>query len=239
MTAIHVRSVTKRYHRSVTGRPRTLRSLMERIPRTETWALRDVSFEVQRGETIAVMGRNGSGKSTLLRVLGGVTRPTSGDVEMHGQIGALLTLGEAFHPELSGEENALTGAVLAGLTRVEARRRLPDIAAFAELEDRMDQSLRTYSDGQRLRLAFSVAIHIDPDILLIDELLAVGDLGFQERCLSYLEGLQEAGVTIVVASHDLTQIRRLAARTLWLERGEVRGVDATDRIADEYEEWVR
>jgi lipopolysaccharide transport system ATP-binding protein len=195
-----------------------------------------VSFHVAKGETIGLLGPNGSGKSTLLRLLAGLTRPTQGSVVVRGQLGALLTLGEGFHPLLSGEENAITGGVLAGLGVREARRRLKDIAAFAELEHALDRPLRTYSDGMRLRLAFAVAIHVDPEVLLVDEVLAVGDLAFRQKCLSRMEELQAEGVTIVVASHDLSELERTCARAIWLDGGRLRELGAVADVVERYEE---
>jgi len=234
VTEIELRGVGKRYRRSSRG-PRRLRRVHEWTSRVDSWALKDVSLSVVRGETVGLIGKNGSGKSTLLRLLGGVTRPTLGTVLVERDVSGLLTLGEGLHPLLSAEENAITGAILAGLTRREAYTRLSEIAAFAELEEHMDQSLRTFSDGMRLRLAFAVAIHVDPKILLVDEVLAVGDLRFQEKCFAHMEGLQTAGVTLVVASHSLSQIRRLCQRAVWLQDGTVRQIGDASEVTERYE----
>jgi lipopolysaccharide transport system ATP-binding protein len=221
VSVIEARGVSKLYRRPVVGH-RTLRDLSTLRPGWPHWALEDVSFSVEKGETLGLVGPNGSGKSTLLRVLAGLSRPTRGRVTVERQVSGILTLGEGFQPLLSGEENALTGAILAGRTRGEARERLPSIAAFAELEEHMDQPLRTFSDGMRLRLAFSVAIHVEPEILLIDEILSVGDLRFQDKCIDRIVELQASGATVVLASHDLAQVRRLCDRVLWLAEGRVR-----------------
>lgn len=234
MTVIEVRDVGKRYRRAAIGE-RRLHSLGEWGPSVERWALKDVSFQVSEGETFGIVGRNGSGKSTILRMLAGVTRPTSGSIWVSRRVSGLLTLGEGFHPLLSAEENAITQAILAGLTRRQAQTRLQDMAAFAELEDHMDQSLRTFSDGMRLRLGFSVAINVDPEVLLIDELLAVGDLRFQQKCLEHLAKLQASGVTIVIASHDLSQVRRMCVRALWLSEGRVHEIGKASEVAEHYE----
>jgi len=234
MTVIDVRDVTKRYRRAAIGE-RRLHSIGEWGPSVERWALKDVSFQVSEGETFGIVGRNGSGKSTILRLIAGVTRPTSGWVSVYRRVSALLTLGEGFHPLLTAEENAVTQAILAGLTRRQAQVRLQDIAAFAELEEHMDQSLRTFSDGMRLRLGFAVAINVDPEVLLIDELLAVGDLRFQRKCLDHLETLQASGVTIVVASHDLSQVRKMCVRALWLNDGRVREIGKASEVVERYE----
>lgn len=237
MTSIDVeaRAVSKRYRRGTAARPRSLRTLGEWRSGEDRWALHDVSFSVARGEAVGIIGPNGSGKSTMLRLLAGLSRPTSGTIELGRSVTALLTLGEGFHPVLSGEENAVTGAMLCGWTRAEAERKLPSIAAFAGLADRMDQPLRTFSDGMRLRLAFAVAISVEPSIILIDEVLAVGDLTFQRRCLDRLQNLRAAGTTIVFASHDLGQVRSVCERAIWLDGGRVREVGLSDAVVERYE----
>lgn len=232
---IELQGVTKRYRRNNSGAPRRLRRLPELGPRVEQWALRDISFSVPAGEAVGLVGKNGSGKSTLLRVLGGLTRPTTGTVTVRRTVSGLLTIGEGLHPLLSAEENALTGAILAGLTRTEARRRLSDIAEFAELEEYMDQPLRTFSDGMRLRLAFAVAVHVTPQILLIDEVLAVGDLKFQEKCFEFLANLQEEGATVVLASHQMQPVRLLCQRALWIEDGRSKMIGDADEVTERYE----
>jgi lipopolysaccharide transport system ATP-binding protein len=239
VNAIEVDAVSKRYVRLATGGRRSLRSLPARHRRIEEWALRDVSLQVAKGETVGLLGPNGSGKSTLLRLIAGLSRPTRGSVTVRGQLAAILTLGEGFHPLLSGEENAITGGVLAGLGVREARRRLGDIAAFAELEDDLDRPLRTYSTGMRLRLAFAVAIHVEPEVLLIDEVLSVGDLAFRQKSLARLENMQSAGVTAVVASHDLGQLERTCSRALWLDEGRTRHLGTVAEVAERYQEAAR
>jgi lipopolysaccharide transport system ATP-binding protein len=234
MIVIELDDVAKRYRRASTG-ARRLRRIAEWGPRTDLWALKGVSFSVNEGETFGLVGRNGSGKSTTLRLLAGVTHPTRGSISVARRVSGLLTLGEGFHPLLSGEENAVTQAILSGLTRRQAVARLPEIAAFAELEHQMDQPLRTFSDGMRLRLGFAVAINVDPEVLLIDEILAVGDLGFRQKCFDCIEGLQAAGVTVVVASHDLSQVRRMCGRAVWLADGEVRHLGEATEVVERYE----
>ncbi|MBA3431497.1 MAG: ABC transporter ATP-binding protein [Actinobacteria bacterium] len=208
-------------------------------PRLDHWALKGVSFPVMSGEAFALIGRNGSGKSTLLRLLAGVTYPTSGSVSIARRVSGLLTLGEGFHPLLSGEENAVTQAILSGLTRRQAVARLSEIAAFAELEEYMDQPLRTFSDGMRLRLGFAVAINVDPEVLLIDEVLAVGDLGFRQKCFDYIDDLKASGVTIVMASHDLGQVRRMCDGAVWLAHGKVRCQGEGVVVAESFEKAMR
>ncbi|MBA3350464.1 MAG: ABC transporter ATP-binding protein [Actinobacteria bacterium] len=235
MSDITVIEVSKRYRIAPGGGPRRLRRLNQLGARKEHWALRDISFDLGRGESIGLLGRNGSGKSTLLRLLGRVTQPTSGQINIGRKVGGLLTLGEAFHPLLSGEENAITGAIVAGLTRRQATRRLSDIAAFAELEEFLDQPLRTYSDGMRLRLAFATAINIDPEILLIDEVLAVGDIRFRDKCMQKLNELRESGVSAVVASHYMAQLKAVCDRAIWLADGRVRVMGYVDDVVERYE----
>ena len=234
MNVIELHEVGKRYRMSTTGMPRSIRHL-EREQRVERWALKDVSLEVQKGETLGLAGQNGSGKSTLLRIVAGLTRASRGDVRVTAEVSGLLTIGESFHPLLSGEENALTAAILAGLGRREAKATLAAIAAFAELEDHMDKPLRTYSDGMRLRLAFATSINVDPRLMLIDEILAVGDLRFQDKCFERLRELQADGVTIVLASHNMAQIRRLCTRAVWLSAGSIRLVGEALEVCDAYE----
>jgi len=234
MSVIEVRDVGKRYRSAESG-VRRLRRFTEWSPRTERWALRNVSFSVSEGETVGLIGRNGSGKSTLLRLLAGLTRPTAGSVEVRRTVSGLLTLGEGFHPLLSARENAVTQSILSGLSRRQAFERLPEIAAFAELEEYMERPLRTFSDGMRLRLGFSVAISVEPEVLLIDEILRVGDLRFQQKCFERLDELRSSGVTIVVASHDLMQVRRSCGRAVWLSDGRVLRVGDAREVVDRYE----
>jgi len=235
MSDIEVIDVSKRYRIAPGGGPRRLRRLNKLGARKEHWALRDVSFKVGHRESIGLLGRNGSGKSTLLRLLGGVTQPSSGEIRVQRTVSGLLTLGEAFHPLLSGEENAITGAIVAGLTRGQAVRRLAEIAEFAELEEFMDQPLRTYSDGMRLRLAFATAINIDPEILLIDEVLAVGDIRFRDKCMQRLNELRESGVSAVVASHYMGQLQAVCDRALWMADGRIRAIGYVDEVVERYE----
>ncbi len=185
------------------------------------WALQDISFCVRHGEGLGLVGPNGSGKSTLLRVIAGLSPPTSGRIVTNGKISALLELGAGFHPQISGRENAILNAVLLGLSLHEAREVLPEIIAFSELDDFIDQPMRTYSSGMFLRLGFAVAVHVRPDILLVDEILAVGDAEFQSKCFDHMEKLRDAGVTTVIASHDLPSIQRYTDHAVLLEHGAV------------------
>jgi len=199
------------------------------------WGLRDVSFTVRGGEMLGVIGANGAGKSTLLRLLGGIGRPTQGRLEVKGRIGALLDLGGGFLGDLTGRENAILAGVVAGLLRTEIEALLPRIIAFAELEEAIDDLLLTYSSGMTMRLAFSVAVHTSPNVLLVDEFLSVGDLAFQARCRERIAELRHGGCAIVFVSHTMEQVRELCDRTLWLRRGETAAFDTTEVVTRVYE----
>ncbi len=182
-------------------------------------ALTDVSFEVAPGETVGIIGSNGSGKSTLLKLLAGIVRPTRGDVDVRGRLAALLELGAGFHPELSGRENVEIAGLLLGLSKAEIARRFDDIVRFAELEEFLDAPLRTYSSGMAVRLGFSIAAHSDPDVLLVDEVLAVGDEAFSHRSLEKFSEFEKAGKTILLVSHDLSLVAARCGRAIWLDGG--------------------
>lgn len=204
-------------------------------PDNYLWALRDVSFEVQPGEVVGLIGRNGVGKSTLLKLLARITEPTQGEVDLFGRTAALLEVGTGFHAELTGRENIyLSGAIL-GLRRAEVQRRFDEIVAFAELERFLDMPVKRYSSGMYVRLGFAVAAHLDPEILLVDEVLAVGDLAFQRKCLGRMGDVAQSGRTVLFVSHQMTSIRRLCTRTLWLDNGRVRAVGATGEVVARYE----
>jgi lipopolysaccharide transport system ATP-binding protein len=185
------------------------------------WALADVSFKVTPGRMVGIMGFNGAGKSTLLRLVAGVGRPTTGRIEIRGRLGALLELGIGFHPELSGRENVRISGVCHGLTRREVDARFDDIVAFSELEEFLDYPLRTYSSGMKLRLAFAVASHIEPEVLLVDEVLAVGDAAFQKKCKARMKTFKENGCTGLIVSHSPTAILSLCDDVIWLDHGRV------------------
>jgi lipopolysaccharide transport system ATP-binding protein len=193
-----------------------------------------VSFQVARGRTLGIVGRNGAGKSTLLRLLGRVGAPDAGRLHVEGRIGALLDLGAGFHPDLTGRENLFVAGVVGGLERRELVARLDAIVAFAELEEFIDSPLRTYSTGMQMRLAFSVAVHIEPDVLLVDEVLAVGDAAFQHKCLERIRRFQRDGCTIVIVSHDTAMIRDLAEEALWLRSGRMAAYGPAGRIVEQY-----
>ncbi|WP_222194120.1 ABC transporter ATP-binding protein [Modestobacter italicus] len=188
---------------------------------TEFWALRDVSFEVQAGTTLGLIGHNGSGKSTLLKLIGGILTPTSGTIRRRGRLAALLELGAGFHGDLTGRENVYLNAAILGLTRQQTDRYFDDIVAFSGIEKFIDTQVKFYSSGMYVRLAFSVAIHVDPEILLIDEVLAVGDEAFQRKCLDKIKTFQREGRTIVFVTHGLDQVRELCDRVILLDHGDV------------------
>jgi lipopolysaccharide transport system ATP-binding protein len=185
------------------------------------WALRDVNFQVKRGEALGIIGHNGAGKSTILKLLSGITTPTRGEIRIHGRLAALIEVGSGFHPELTGRENVFLNGSILGMRRREIAEKLDSIIDFAGVRDFIDVPVKRYSSGMYVRLGFSIAAHLDPDILLLDEVLAVGDAGFQEKCLQRLRELERAGKTIIFISHDLTAVEQLCDRTLLVQRGEV------------------
>jgi lipopolysaccharide transport system ATP-binding protein len=219
-------SVSKRYRRRGTGTRRKA---------DDHYALRNVDLSVESGEMVGLVGVNGSGKSTLLRLASGVVAPSSGSVASGGRVAGILSLGDGFHPLLSGRENALTAAILAGMRRQEAVERLPSMLAFSELAEAVDDPIRTYSAGMFVRLAYAVAAHVDADILLVDEALAVGDLAFSSKCLDHLDRLRRSGTTILLASHDLDVVRRSCDRVAWIDAGVLRAVGDPNSIVDDYQ----
>jgi homopolymeric O-antigen transport system ATP-binding protein len=191
-------------------------------PISETfWALNDVSFDVKRGEALGIIGSNGAGKSTLLKILNRITEPTRGAVDIYGRVGALLEVGTGFHPELTGRENIFLNGAILGMSRAEIRRKFDEIVAFAEVERFLDTPVKRYSSGMGVRLAFSVAAHLEPEILLVDEVLAVGDAEFQQRCLGRMEDFSGTGRTVIFVSHNMQAINQLCDRALWLQEGQV------------------
>ena len=199
----------------------------------EFWALREVSFTVQHGETLGIIGRNGSGKSTLLQMICGTLSPTSGGVETRGRVAALLELGSGFNPEFTGRENVYLNAQILGLNADEVDERFKSIVAFADIGDFIDQPTKTYSSGMMVRLAFAVIAHIDADILVVDEALAVGDAYFTQKCMRFLNEFMRRG-TVLFVSHDIASVKALARRSIWLEEGRIRMIGATQEIADRY-----
>jgi ABC-type polysaccharide/polyol phosphate transport system ATPase subunit len=220
---ISVEAVSRRF-RIHAREARTLKDLFVqrgRTEATEVWALRDVSVDIARGEAVGLVGRNGSGKTTLLRLVAGIIKPTSGRVAAEGRIGSLLELGAGFHPDFTGRENVFLNGAIQGLRRAEIRKRFDEIVAFAELENAIDRPVRTYSSGMTMRLGFSIAAFLDADILLLDEVFAVGDEAFQRKCFGRIFRFKQEGGTIVFVSHDAQAVERLCERSVFLEGGRV------------------
>ena len=238
---VRLEGIWKAYPRLDAG-GRTLRAVVSRrLPVAlrggeRSWALRDVSLVAAAGESVGLIGANGAGKSTLLRLAAGLGRPTRGRVTTEGRVSAVLSLGATLDPRLSGRENALTAAMVAGLRRREAHALVPAALAFAELEEVAHAPVRTYSEGMRLRLAFGVVAQLEPDVLLLDEVLAVGDLAFQARCLARVRELRERGTTLVFASHDLDQVGAECERAAWLDNGRVAAAGPVEAVIARYEE---
>lgn len=237
--AIIVQGLSKEFHRYPANRPRTLkerfvRGWWHRGSIERFWALQDVSFNIAPGRMVGVIGRNGAGKSTLLRLVGGVGRPDRGSLKVHGRINAILDLGAGFHPDLTGRENVFVSGVIAGLTHREIRRRFDSIVAFAELRAFIDNPLRTYSTGMQMRLAFAVAVHTEPEVLLIDEVLSVGDIAFQRKCLERIAKFKAEGCAIVLVSHEPGQIQELCDEVLWLRAGQLMAHGETGIVVGQY-----
>jgi lipopolysaccharide transport system ATP-binding protein len=198
------------------------------------WALKDVSFDVQPGDAIGIIGRNGAGKSTLLKILSRITEPTRGSVELDGRVASLLEVGTGFHPELTGRENIFLNGAILGMTRAEIRRQFDAIVAFAEVDQFLDTPVKRYSTGMYLRLAFAVAAHLDPEILVVDEVLAVGDAAFQRKCLGKMADVARGGRTVLFVSHNLGAVTQFCPTCVWLDGGHVRGIGPTPRIVESY-----
>lgn len=214
-------------------------ALLRRTPRDEFWALRDISFEVKEGEVVGLIGRNGAGKSTLLKILSRVTAPTVGEARIRGRCGSLLEVGTGFHPELTGRENVFLNGAILGMSKREITRKFDEIVAFAEIERFIDTPVKRYSSGMYVRLAFAVAAHLETEILFVDEVLAVGDISFQKKCLGKMGDIAEHGRTIVFISHQMNQIRRLCHNAIWLEHGLIRELGTTNDVAAGYEAAAR
>jgi lipopolysaccharide transport system ATP-binding protein len=198
------------------------------------WALKDVSFEVRQGETVGIIGRNGAGKSTLLKILSQITEPSQGWVELRGRVGTLLEVGTGFHPELTGRENVYLNGAILGMKQAETKRKFDDIVAFAEVEKFIDTPVKHYSTGMAVRLGFAVAAHLEPDILLIDEVLAVGDAGFQKKCLGTMGALRQKGRTVLFVSHNLAAIENHCTRAIWIDHGSIREDGKTPDVIKKY-----
>jgi ABC-type polysaccharide/polyol phosphate transport system ATPase subunit len=221
-TAISLSGVGKRYQQ-LEEQAMLLKSVLPfwRPTRTERWAVRDLDLTIEAGETVGVVGHNGAGKTTLLRLLAGVSEPSTGRIEIRGRVAPLISVGVGFHQEMSGRENVYVNGMLLGLTKAEVEARFDDIVAFAELEEFIDTPVKFYSSGMFMRLGFSVAIHVDPQVFLVDEVLAVGDLAFQLKCFERMRQLKDNGTTIVIVSHSMHAIRLLCPRAILMRRGQV------------------
>ena len=198
------------------------------------WALKDVSFEIKRGEVVGIIGRNGAGKTTLLKILSRITEPNEGYAEVYGRVGSLLEVGTGFHPELTGRENIYLNGAILGMKKAEINRKFDEIVSFAEVEKFVDTPVKHYSSGMYVRLAFAVAAHLQPEILLVDEVLAVGDIEFQKKCIGRMEKVAGEGKTVVVVSHSMSTVKALCSKAILLERGLLRAVGPVDAVVGEY-----
>lgn len=238
--AISVKHLTKTYR--IFGHPgdriKQALSLGRVRFHKEFTALQDVSFEIKKGETVGIIGRNGSGKSTLLQLICGILKPTSGSVEVHGRISALLELGAGFNPEFTGRENVYFQGAVMGIPKEEMARRFDEIAAFADIGEFIDQQVRIYSSGMFIRLAFAVAVNVNPDILIVDEALAVGDMEFQERSMIRMKQLQSNGTTIILVTHAIPAVRNFCQHAIWLDAGELKEGGAADTVCHAYQEHI-
>jgi lipopolysaccharide transport system ATP-binding protein len=245
-TVIQAEGLGKRYRRGAITSSATLRDTITRVARSpfsalrrrqyETfWALEDVSLQVHEGEVLGLIGRNGAGKTTLLKILSRITRPTTGWVEIRGHVRSLLEVGTGFHGELTGRENTYFSGSILGMTKRETDRKFDDIVAFAEIEKFIDTPVKHYSSGMYVRLAFAVAAHLEPEILLVDEVLAVGDINFQKKCLGKMGDVARQGRTIVLVSHQMNQLRRLCNRVAWVDGGHIRMTGSAHEVVSAYE----
>ena len=236
MNAVEFQGVSKSYaiYDAPGDRLKELLSLNRLKRHQDFWALHDVTFEVKRGETFCVVGENGSGKSTLLQMVAGILHPTSGTVAIDGRVSALLELGAGFNPEFSGRDNVYLNGSILGLTTRQIDQRYNDITAFAEIGSFIDQPVKTYSSGMVVRLAFAVAINVDPEILLVDEALAVGDIYFRQRCMRKVHELRQRGITILFVSHAVSDVKAIGDRVLWLDHGKMIDIGEPDRVVSKY-----
>ncbi|UOF91484.1 ABC transporter ATP-binding protein [Fodinisporobacter ferrooxydans] len=235
-TAIKVKNVTKKF-RIYQEKNSTLKERLVYAGRTkfkEFFALDNVSVDIPKGKTVGLIGKNGSGKSTLLKLISRILYPNSGEIKVYGRVSSLLELGAGFHPDFTGRENIYMNASIMGLSKKEIDKKLNEIISFSELEDFIDNPVRSYSSGMYTRLAFSVAISVEPDILLIDEVLAVGDYSFQIKCLDRIKLLKNAGVTIVIVSHDHNVIKELCDLVVWLKHGKIMNYGNPNEVVEQY-----
>ncbi len=246
MDAVVAKNLSKMY-KKYAGRHKFLtlksalinRTLFSELSAAEKFeALSDLSFTIPQGKTISIIGENGSGKSTLLKILAGISKPTFGSIETNGRISALIELGAGFHPEISGRENVFINGIILGLTRKRIQTLYDEIVRFAELEDFIDNPVKSYSSGMYMRLGFSIAINVDPDILLVDEVLAVGDASFVPKCLDKINEFRRKGKTIIFVSHDLSTVERISDEVIWLKHGRIQMQGHVKRVVDAYLEYI-
>ncbi len=243
MKIIEIRDISKKYNLRGQQKLNTLRDVFTSVfkssnKKTEKekvlWALSEISFDVEEGETVALVGNNGAGKSTLLKILSRIIKPTSGEAVLHGRTGSLLEIGTGFHRELSGRENIfLNGAVL-GMKRAEIEKKFDEIVEFSEIEKFLDTPIKFYSSGMYMRLAFSVAAHLEPEILMVDEVLAVGDLAFQRKCLNKMRDVSQRGRTVIFVSHNMQAVTRLCSRAIWIENGKIKQDATAKEVVSNY-----
>jgi lipopolysaccharide transport system ATP-binding protein len=254
--AIHVEGLSKRYRIGELQRYKALRDTLTNVLYTPfrvaasvlkgkppisrhqsdnyIWALKEVSFEVKQSEVIGIIGRNGAGKSTLLKILSRITEPTEGYARVQGRVGSLLEVGTGFHPELTGRENIFLNGSILGMRKAEIKHKFDEIVSFAEVEKFIDTPVKHYSSGMYVRLAFAVAAHLEPEILLVDEVLAVGDTQFQKKCLGKMGDVAKEGRTVLFVSHNMTAVQRLCENALWLERGQIRDIGEANNVVSSY-----
>lgn len=237
MDVVTIHNVSKKYFLAQ-DEPMLLKNLFLPQKKEEVWALKNVSLTIKKGETIGIIGENGSGKSTLLKVIAGITFPTRGLVKVDGRLGTLIELGAGFHPDLSGRENIYLNGALLGFTRKELDKKYDKIIEFADIGEYISQPIRTYSSGMTARLGFSVAIHLDPEILLIDEVLAVGDKEFQNKCIKIINDSKRLSKTILFVVHNLNFLSSLCTRSLWIHHGKIQMFDRTISVLEGYLDYI-
>jgi lipopolysaccharide transport system ATP-binding protein len=245
LSAISCENLSKKYAIGRRERYRALRDVIteavtspfrrtQREKQELIWALKDVSFDVPEGKAIGIIGRNGAGKSTLLKILSRITKPTHGNVRIRGRVGSLLEVGTGFHPELTGRENIFLNGAIIGMRKAEIVRKFDEIVAFAEVEKFLDTPVKRYSSGMYVRLAFAVAAHLETEILVIDEVLAVGDVAFQRKCLGKMNDLSHSGRTVLFVSHNMQAVRSLCSEAIWLDLGQVKAVGSSAQVIEKY-----
>lgn len=233
--AIEFNHVSKRFKRGQKGYlKQALLDIFRQQKQEDFWALKDVSFTINSGEVLGIVGSNGSGKSTILKMIAGVLEPTSGKVHIEGQVSPLIELGAGFHPDLTGRENIYLNGTILGLSKKKIDERFESIVSFAEIEDFINTPVKHYSSGMYMRLGFAISVHVDPDILLIDEILATGDYTFQKKCFLKMEEFRKSGVTIVLISHDLATVKKFCERVIWIDNGQIKLSGYPEKVVQAY-----